>query len=55
MRYVVWLVTLPFRSFEAVASRFVKPSVDYRPSQEELLRQREYEIEAMETRYRPPG
>jgi len=47
-RIAAWLVTLPLRLFDAVATRVVPAPVDYRLSRDELRAQRDVVLEEME-------
>ncbi len=47
MRYAMRLLTLPFRLFDAIMSRFVLPPVDYRADRFELLAQRNVLLEEL--------
>jgi hypothetical protein len=42
------LLTLPFRAFDAAAALLVSPPVDYRPTRDELRRQRDVLMEELE-------
>jgi len=51
VKYVIWLLSLPLRLFDAIASRFVSPPVDRNASREELRAQRDFVLEEMK---KPP-
>jgi hypothetical protein len=48
VKYVVWLLMLPLRLFDAIAGYFVEPPVEQELSRAELLANRNVLMEEME-------